>query len=265
MSYTRSAPKSPSPHTPPPPTPPSVAILAQVGNNHAGFSRLGFCVIATVVQDTTSSKSCCLAFVSCRFPMVKRVLLLMVLMGPALALICGSKAPSSSSLFVIRDNEVGVDPALMLGNSIKCGPAQTLLSLVDFMGMLPGHTSGVETVFFMGRMVCTLSSPSMVVCFGLSHSLSLRSLTCLRSNDCDCDFMRVAMKVSQGCFQDGFAVTLAANGDVMDNFSFWVVSISVELLPSSNLFLVLEDVRAFAGNLRLIFSWTCSHLGKKHT
>ena len=130
-----------------------VAILAQVGNNHAGFSRLGFCVIATVVQDTTSSKSCCLAFVSCCFSMVKRVLLLMVLMGPALALICGSKTPLSSSLLVIRDNEVGVGPALMLGNSIKCGPAQTLLSLVDFMGMLPGHTSGVETVFFLGRML----------------------------------------------------------------------------------------------------------------
>ena len=71
--------------------------------------------------------------------MVKRVLLLMVLVGPAIALICGSKAPSSSSLFVIRDNEVGVDPALMLGNSMKCGPALTLmmglLSLVDFTGM----------------------------------------------------------------------------------------------------------------------------------
>ena len=183
MCYTSSVPQ-------PPQTPHSVAILAQVGNNHAGFSRLGFCVIATVVQDTTSSKSCCLALCLCRFPMVKRVLFLMVLMGPALALICGSKAPSSSSLFVIRDNEVGVDPVLMLGNSIKCGPAQTLLSLVDFMGMLPGHTSGVETVFFLGRMLCTLSSPSMVVCFGLSP-VSLRSLTCLRSNVCDCDSMRV--------------------------------------------------------------------------
>ena len=50
--------------------------------------------------------------------MVKRVLLLMVLVGPALALIGGSKAPSSSLLFVIRDNVVGVDPVLMLGNSI---------------------------------------------------------------------------------------------------------------------------------------------------
>ena len=138
--------------------------------------------------------------------MVKRVLLLMVLMGLALALICGSKAPSSSSLIVIRDNEVGVVPAPLLGNSMKCGPAQTLmlglLSLVDFTGMLPGHTSGVETVFFMGRLVCTLSSPSTVVCFGLSHPLSLRSSTCLRSSDCDRDFLRVAMKVSQGCFQD---------------------------------------------------------------
>ena len=139
--------------------------------------------------------------------MVKRVLLLMVLMGPALALICGSKAPSSSSLIVIRDNEVGVDPALLLGNSMKCGPAQTLMlgfhSHVDFTGMLDGHTSGVETLFFMGRMACTLSSPSMVVCFGLSHPLSLQSPTCLRSSDCDRDFLRAAMKVSQGCFQDG--------------------------------------------------------------
>ena len=174
--------------------------------------------------------------------MVKRVLLLTVLMGPALALIGGSKTPSSSSPLVIRDNEVGVGPALMLGNSIKCAPEQTLLSLVDFMGMLLGHTSGVETVFFLGRMLCTLSSPSMVVCFGLSP-LSLWSLTCCRYDDCDFVSMRASLKVSQGCFQDGFAVTHAANVDVMVNFSFWVGSISVESLPSSYLPLVLEDVR----------------------
>ena len=178
---------------------------------------------------------------------MKRVLLLMVLMGPTLVLICGSKAPSSSSLIVIRDNEVGVDPARLLGNSMKCGSARKLtlglLSHVDFTGMLPGHTSGVETVFFLGRMVCTLSSSSMVVCFGLSHPLSLRSPTCLRSSDCDRDFLRVAMKVSQGCFQDGFAVILAANGVMMDNFSCWTVSISVEFFLASNWILVLEDAR----------------------